>query len=62
MLTRGGRLAVAHNALPGQEMQAGFRDWAQKKYRDAWAELDKHGRRVNEYLLCEIKVDRAMRA
>lgn len=57
-----GRLAVAHNALPGQELQANFRDWAGKKYRDAWAALDRHGRRLNKYSLCEIKVDRRMKA
>ncbi|GJN78335.1 hypothetical protein PLIIFM63780_001829 [Purpureocillium lilacinum] len=55
-------LAVAHNALPGQELQANFRDWAKKKYRDAWAELDRYGRRLNEFSLCQIKINRVMKA
>ncbi|POR34671.1 Complex I intermediate-associated protein 84, mitochondrial [Tolypocladium paradoxum] len=55
-------LAVAHNALPGQELQAGFREWAKKKYRNTWAELDKVGRRLNEYSLCQFKINRVMKA
>ncbi len=53
---------MAHNALPGQELQANFRDWAKKKYRDAWAELDRYGRRLNEFSLCQIKINRVMKA
>ncbi|KAG5938263.1 hypothetical protein E4U53_008036 [Claviceps sorghi] len=55
-------LAIAHNALPGQELQASFRDWAQKTYRAAWAELDNVGRRLNEHGLCQIKIKRVMKA
>ncbi|KAJ6440280.1 complex I intermediate-associated protein [Purpureocillium lavendulum] len=55
-------LAVAHNALPGQELQANFREWAKKKYRNAWAELDRYGRRLNEFSLCQIKINRVMKA
>lgn len=55
------RLAIAHNALPGQELQANYRDWVKKKYRAAWAELDKVGRRLNEFGLCQIKIKRAMK-
>lgn len=55
------RLAIAHNALPGQELQANYRDWVKKKYRATWAELDKVGRRLNEYGLCQIKIKRIMK-
>ncbi|KAG5928365.1 hypothetical protein E4U42_000758 [Claviceps africana] len=55
-------LAITHNALPGQELQANFREWAQKRYRAAWAELDNVGRRLNEYGLCQIKIKRVMKA
>ncbi|KAG6008710.1 hypothetical protein E4U21_004066 [Claviceps maximensis] len=55
-------LAIAHNALPGQELQANYREWAQKRYRAAWAELDKVGRRLDEYGLCQIKIKRVMKA
>ncbi|PNY25398.1 Complex I intermediate-associated protein 84, mitochondrial [Tolypocladium capitatum] len=55
-------LAVAHNALPGQELQARFREWAKKKYRNTWAELDKVGQRLNEYSLCQFKINRVMKA
>ncbi|KAG8428183.1 hypothetical protein J3459_005969 [Metarhizium acridum] len=54
-------LAIAHNALPGQELQANYRDWVKKKYRATWAELDKVGRRLNEYGLCQIKIKRIMK-
>ncbi|GAB0135721.1 hypothetical protein EsDP_00004048 [Epichloe bromicola] len=54
-------LAIAHNALPGQELQANYRDWVKKKYRAAWAELDKVGRRLNEFGLCQIKIKRVMK-
>ncbi|KAK2603673.1 hypothetical protein QQS21_004146 [Conoideocrella luteorostrata] len=54
-------LAIAHNALPGQELQANYRDWAKKKYRATWAELDKVGRRLNEFGLCQIKIKRVMK-
>lgn len=50
-----------HNALPGQELQANYREWAQKRYRTAWAELDKVTRRVNEYGLCQIRIKRVMK-
>ncbi|KHN96603.1 Complex I intermediate-associated protein 84 [Metarhizium album ARSEF 1941] len=54
-------LAIAHNALPGQELQENYRDWAKKKYRATWAELDKAGRRLNEFGLCQIKIKRIMK-
>lgn len=55
-------LAVAHNALPGQNLQESFREWAQDKYPNAWAELNKAGRRVDARSLCQFKMKRVMRA
>ncbi|OAA42264.1 Complex I intermediate-associated protein 84 [Metarhizium rileyi] len=54
-------LAIAHNALPGQELQANYRDWVKKKYRATWAALDSVGRGLNEFGLCQIKIKRIMR-
>ncbi|RDA89674.1 hypothetical protein CP533_3351 [Ophiocordyceps camponoti-saundersi (nom. inval.)] len=55
-------LAVAHNALPGQNLQEEFRDWATSEYPKAWSELSKVGRRVNHHMLCQIMFERGMRA
>ncbi|PFH57036.1 hypothetical protein XA68_15595 [Ophiocordyceps unilateralis] len=55
-------LAVAHNALPGRDLQEDFRKWAKSEYAETWSELDKVGRRLDEHHLCQIKVDRGMKA
>ncbi|PHH84003.1 hypothetical protein CDD83_2656 [Cordyceps sp. RAO-2017] len=55
-------LGVAHNALPGQKLQEEFREWAKEAFPDAWAELSKLGRRINEYQLCRFKIKRVMKA
>jgi hypothetical protein len=56
------RLGVAYNALPGQQLQSGFQEWASKAFRDAWADLSKRKRRVTELGLCQFKIDRTMKA
>ncbi|KAF4586082.1 Complex I intermediate-associated protein 84, mitochondrial [Ophiocordyceps camponoti-floridani] len=55
-------LAVAHNALPGQELQEEFRKWAESEFPGAWAGLNKVKRRLDENHLCQIRIDRDMRA
>ena len=61
-INRVDRLAIAYNALPGQELQAGFQEWAKKRYRDTWAEALKMGRRMNEFSLCQFKIKRVLKA
>ncbi|XWX01884.1 hypothetical protein V2A60_009913 [Cordyceps javanica] len=55
-------LAIAYNALPGRELQNEFQAWAKLRYKEQWEEIAKVGRRMNEYSLCQFKVDRNMRA
>ncbi|XP_044717184.1 complex I intermediate-associated protein 84 [Hirsutella rhossiliensis] len=55
-------LAIAHNALPGQKLQEEFREWAKDQYHEAWTELNKVGRRLNEYSLCQFKIKRVIKA
>ncbi|KAL7959940.1 hypothetical protein V8C34DRAFT_278542 [Trichoderma compactum] len=55
-------LGVAYNALPGQPLQQGFGEWAKGRYPDVWAELMKVGRRMDEYSLCQFKIERVMKA
>ncbi|PHH81034.1 hypothetical protein CDD80_4338 [Ophiocordyceps camponoti-rufipedis] len=55
-------LAVAHNALPGRGLQEDFRKWAESEFPEAWARLGKVKRRLDENQLCQIKIDRGMRA
>lgn len=62
LLTYYHRLAVAYNALPGQSLQQGFVAWAKQRYPDQWAVLLKIGRRMNEFSLCQFKIDREHKA
>lgn len=55
-------IAIAYNALPGQQLQQGFMAWAKQRYRAQWDEAMKSGRRMNEFSLCQFKMDRDMRA
>ncbi|UKZ65682.1 uncharacterized protein TrAtP1_006877 [Trichoderma atroviride] len=55
-------LGITYNALPGQQLQKGFQEWAKGRYSDAWAELMKVGRRMDEYSLCQFKIERIMKA
>ncbi|KAJ3513737.1 hypothetical protein NM208_g15141 [Fusarium decemcellulare] len=55
-------LGVAFNALPGQQLQSDFRNWAKVRYPDAWAELELKGKRVNEDSLCQFKLNRVLAA
>ncbi|EQL02060.1 Complex I intermediate-associated protein 84 [Ophiocordyceps sinensis CO18] len=55
-------LAIAHNALPGQKLQQDFRQWAKEQYHEAWTELDKVDRRLNESSLCHFKINRVIKA
>ncbi|KAM0250730.1 hypothetical protein ACHAQJ_008485 [Trichoderma viride] len=55
-------LGIAYNALPGQQLQQGFQEWAKGHYDDAWTKLMKVGRRMDEYSLCQFKIERAMKA
>lgn len=55
-------LGIAYNALPGQPLQQGFQEWARGRYPDVWAELMKVGRRMDEYSLCQFKIERVMKA
>ncbi|ATY66249.1 complex I intermediate-associated 84 [Cordyceps militaris] len=55
-------LGIAYNALPGRELQNEFQTWAKLRYKEQWEELSKAGRRMNEYSLCQFKIDRNMRA
>lgn len=41
------RLGIAYNALPGQDLQAEFQEWASMEYPEIWARLLKLGRRNN---------------
>ncbi|KAL7939894.1 hypothetical protein V8C35DRAFT_288011 [Trichoderma chlorosporum] len=53
---------IAYNALHGQPLQQSFQEWAKGRYPDVWAELMKVGRRMDEYSLCQFKIERAMKA
>ncbi|UKZ75150.1 hypothetical protein TrVFT333_002824 [Trichoderma virens FT-333] len=55
-------LGIAYNSLPGQPLQKGFQEWAKGRYPDIWAELMKVGRRMDEYSLCQFKIERVMKA
>ncbi|RFU78430.1 complex i intermediate-associated 84 [Trichoderma arundinaceum] len=55
-------LGIAYNALAGQQLQQGFQEWAKGRYHDIWTELMKVGRRMDEYSLCQFKIERAMKA
>ncbi|KAL7795944.1 hypothetical protein V8C37DRAFT_372610 [Trichoderma ceciliae] len=55
-------LGIAYNALPGQQLQQGFQEWAKGRYYDIWAELMKTGRRMDEFSMCQFKIKRAMKA
>jgi len=54
-------LGVAYNALPGQQLQSNFKEWAEKRYRKQWAELMKKRRRMTEYGLCAFNLDRTIK-
>jgi hypothetical protein len=53
---------VAFNALPGENFQSGFKEWAEKRYRQAWADLQRKKRRKTEFGLCQYKLDRVVKA
>ncbi|KAM3514345.1 hypothetical protein MY11210_002020 [Beauveria gryllotalpidicola] len=55
-------LAIAYNALPGRQLQTEFETWAKLRYKLQWEEIIKVGRRMNQYSLCQFKIDRDMRA
>ncbi|KAH8171359.1 pentatricopeptide repeat domain-containing protein [Sarocladium implicatum] len=55
-------LGIAHNALPNRELQVEFEEWAKSKYRVQWSELAKTGRRMNEFGLCQFKIQRRLKA
>ncbi|KAL6904978.1 hypothetical protein GGI43DRAFT_381368 [Trichoderma evansii] len=55
-------LGITYNALPGQQLQQGFQEWAKGRYQDTWTELMKVGRRMDEYSLCQFKIERIMKA
>lgn len=55
-------LGIAYNALPGQLLQQGFQEWAKGRFPEAWAELMKVGRRMDEYSLCQFKIQRPLKA
>ncbi|KAI5467181.1 hypothetical protein BGZ63DRAFT_345905 [Mariannaea sp. PMI_226] len=55
-------LGVAFNALPGQQLQAKFKSWAKMRYPEAWAALEKKGKRLNEDSLCKFKLNRVLKA
>lgn len=56
------RLGVTYNALPGQELQAEFQEWAETRYHQQWAELKKKGRRMTESGLCQFRLNRVLKA
>lgn len=53
-------MGVAFNALPGDELQSDFKDWASVRYRQAWDELSKKRRRRTELGQCLYKLDRVV--
>jgi hypothetical protein len=55
-------LGIAYNALPERALQEEFETWAKAKYRQPWEELNKLGRRMNEFSLCQFKIQRPLRA
>lgn len=55
-------IAIAYNALPGRELQNEFQTWAKVRYKQQWEEIMKVGRRMNEYSLCQFKIERNLRA
>ncbi|KAJ3494642.1 hypothetical protein NLG97_g3946 [Lecanicillium saksenae] len=55
-------IAIAYNALPGRELQNEFQTWAKLRYKPQWEEIMKVGRRMNEYSLCQFKIERNLRA
>ncbi|KAH7325881.1 hypothetical protein B0I35DRAFT_120687 [Stachybotrys elegans] len=55
-------LGITYNALPGQQLQSAFKDWAQRQYPHIWAELEKVGKRMNAEGLCLFKVKRVLKA
>ncbi|KAM0502664.1 hypothetical protein ACHAP8_003494 [Fusarium lateritium] len=55
-------LGIAFNALPGQQLQADLKAWAQGRYSEAWAALESKGKRLNQDSLCQYKLNRILRA
>ncbi|KEY72030.1 hypothetical protein S7711_00049 [Stachybotrys chartarum IBT 7711] len=55
-------LGVAYNSFPAQEPQSRFAEWAKKRHRQEWAELEKKGRRVNQYSMCQFNIKREFKA
>ncbi|KAL1912484.1 hypothetical protein Sste5344_001500 [Sporothrix stenoceras] len=55
-------LGLACNALPGQDLQASFADWAAAEYPDLWAQVKKRGCTANIDGLRRYKITREMKA
>ncbi|CAG9943921.1 unnamed protein product [Clonostachys rosea f. rosea IK726] len=55
-------LGATYNALPGQELQAEYQEWAETRYHQQWAELKKKGRRMTENGLCQFRLNRVLKA
>ncbi|CAJ0539247.1 Ff.00g069570.m01.CDS01 [Fusarium sp. VM40] len=55
-------LGIAFNALPGQTLQANFKNWAQSRYPKAWADLESKGKRLNKDSLCQYRLNRILTA
>jgi len=49
---------VSYNALPGQDMQKSFAQWAKMQYSDAWAQLKAQGHKTNADDLGQFKINR----
>lgn len=53
---------LVYNALPGLDFQKNFKEWAEKRFSEQWAELMKIRRRTTEHGLCEFKLNRILKA
>lgn len=61
-LTVDARLGIACNALPGQDLQASFADWAAAGYPDVWEQVKKRGCSMTIEGLRRYKIPRDMKA
>ncbi|KJR86726.1 complex I intermediate-associated protein [Sporothrix schenckii 1099-18] len=55
-------LGLACNALPGQDLQASFADWAAAEYPDIWEQVKKRGCTANIDGLRRYKITRELKA
>jgi len=53
-------LGVAFNALPGDDLQASFKEWAKQQYPVQWTALQKKRKHMNEHGLCEYRISRKL--